>query len=72
MRKLRKIFVKIYMFLASERIGKYILSIFVCVGLLSAFGVLNQGLISDVISIAIGFLVSNLLLGLLKVILGNF
>lgn len=60
------------MFLASERIGKYILSIFVCVGLLSAFGVLNQGLISDVISIAIGFLVSNLLLGLMKVILGNF
>jgi hypothetical protein len=60
------------MFIISERIGKYILSVVLCLGLLSAVGALNKGLISDVISIAIGFLVSNLLLGLMKVILGNF
>lgn len=72
MKKLRKLFVKMYMFIISERIGKYLLSIALCVGLLSVFGVLNAGLISDVISIAIGFLISSLLLGLMKVILGNF
>ena len=71
-KKLRKLFVKVYMFIISERIGKYILSVVLCLGLLSAVGALNKGLISDVISIAIGFLVSNLLLGLMKVILGNF
>ncbi len=71
-KKIRKLFVKLYMFIISERVGKYILSIFLCVALLAGFGVLNQDLISDVISIAIGFLISSLLLGLMKVVLGNF
>ena len=64
--------IKIYLFLVSEHIGKYVLSILLCIPLLALFGMFSSDFIPELLSIGLGFLFSNLLLSTLHMLLGNF
>ena len=72
MRKFKKLMIKIYLFLVSEHIGKYVLSILLCVPLLALFGMFSSDFIPELLSIGLGVLFSNLLLSMLHMLLGNF
>ena len=72
MKKFKKVFVWIYEFLTSQKIGKYLFTIALCFALLLGFGILDSEMWGNLISIFFGFVISSLMVGLLNVILGNF
>lgn len=72
MRKFFKnLMIKLYIFMVSEHIVKYLVSALLCFGLLFLVGVLNSDVMSDIFSILIGFLFGQIFIGILNVILGN-
>lgn len=72
MKKFKKIFVWIYEFLTSQRIGRYLFTIALCFAILLGFGVLDREMWGNLVSIFFGFIISSLMVGLVNVMLGNF
>lgn len=72
MKKLHHWFTKLFEFLNSKRISKYVVNIVLCIICMALVGLFNSGLWVDIISIFFGFLISNLTIGLFTVFFSRF
>ncbi len=68
MNKLKKMIVSLCWFLNSQRTSKYIINMVLCILILVLFETIGKSVTDDVISFFLGFLMSNLVIGMIQVL----
>ncbi len=72
MNRIRKMAVEAYRFLNSQRTSKYVVNMIFCFIVLLLFELFNNQIFGDVISVFLGFLISNIVVGFVQVLFRSF
>lgn len=72
MNKIKEMAVDAYRFLNSQRTSKYVVNMVFCFVALLVFRIFNDQILGDVLSIFLGFIISNLALGFIQVVFRSF